>query len=79
LHMNGTKMDEQIREVFSVSLPKAGFSLKEFILDIEYALILKALDYCDGSSVRAARLLGINRTTLVEKRRRFGLLISRKT
>jgi Response regulator containing CheY-like receiver, AAA-type ATPase, and DNA-binding domains len=49
------------------------FNLASFMGDLERTLVLKALDRSGGNRSRAAEILGINRTTLIEKIRRFGL------
>ena len=54
-------------------LPAEGMDLRAFLNDIEHALIVEALAKADGTVSQAARLLGLRRTTLVEKMRRFGL------
>ena len=48
-------------------------SLKQHLSDIERELILEALDQSGGVVARAANLLGVGRTTLVEKMRRYRL------
>jgi DNA-binding NtrC family response regulator len=53
-------------------LPTGGMSLVAYLDTIERSLIQQALDRTDGTVARAARLLGINRTTLVEKLKRQG-------
>ena len=40
---------------------------------IERSLITRALELSGGVKARAAELLGINRTTLVEKMKRMGM------
>lgn len=47
-----------------------GFSLKEYLNGVEAELIDVAMDEADGVVAEAARLLGVRRTTLVEKLRR---------
>ncbi len=49
------------------------FSLNEEVAAFEKRLLVQALNQCDWVKNRAARLLGINRTTLVEKLKRYGL------
>ena len=56
-----------------VMIPDSGIDLREHLADIEKGLIAEALDQCDGTVARAARLLGLQRTTLVEKLRRYEL------
>lgn len=47
--------------------------MDQMLKEVEIAMIKITLDRCDGNCSKAAKMLGINRTTLVEKRRRFGL------
>ena len=49
------------------------FNLKDFMNTTEIALIEAALDQADGSAPEAARILGVRRTTLIEKLRKFGM------
>lgn len=57
----------------SVELPPEGLSLREHIENIERSLIQEALGMTDGVVAKAAKLLGLQRTTLVEKIKRLGL------
>jgi sigma-54 specific flagellar transcriptional regulator A len=54
-------------------LPPGGMDLKLYLDDLERGLILKALEAANGTVAHAARLLGLRRTTLVEKLRKFGI------
>ncbi len=54
-------------------LPEEGMDLPAWIRDAERSLILQALERAGGVKNKAASLLGIQRTTLVEKMRRLGL------
>lgn len=56
-----------------VELPEQGLDLKLHIEAIEQALITQALDQTSGVVARAADLLQIRRTTLVEKMRKYGI------
>ncbi|MCK5679330.1 helix-turn-helix domain-containing protein, partial [bacterium] len=56
--------------VTTVTLPTAGLSLKSEVTRLEKELIAKALERTHGVKEQAARLLQINRTTLIEKIRR---------
>ena len=51
-------------------LPEQGLQLREFIQQIEDGLITQAMSRTGGVIAEAARLLGIGRTTLVEKLKR---------
>lgn len=66
--------DPSSTELPIVSLPDDGIDLKEFLLDLETQFIKEALERADGVVSKAARLLGLRRTTLVEKMRRFGMM-----
>jgi len=48
-------------------LPPEGLSLKERMAEIERAFIEQALDRSDGNVSKTARLLNLQRTTLIEK------------
>lgn len=54
-------------------LPKSGLDLKEHLAEVEQSYIAQALDEADGIVAHAAKLLGMRRTTLVEKMRKYGL------
>jgi len=54
-------------------LPEGGVDLKDHLADIEVGLIRQALDITDGVVAHAAKLLRMQRTTLVEKLRKYGL------
>ena len=54
-------------------LPEHGLDLKDHLADIEVGLIRQALDATGGVVAHAARLLHMQRTTLVEKLRKYGL------
>src|SRR6187397_852033 len=55
-----------------VELPENGLDLPGYLAAIERALIQRSLDRTGGNRNRAAELLHIKRTTLVEKLKRFG-------
>ena len=54
-------------------LPAGGIDLKEHMAQIEISLIQQALDQTNGVVAHAAQLLGLRRTTLVEKLRKYQL------
>ncbi|MDO1528351.1 sigma 54-interacting transcriptional regulator [Fulvimonas sp. R45] len=54
-------------------LPEGGLDLKDHLADIEVGLIRQALDATGGVVAHAAKLLRMQRTTLVEKLRKYGL------
>jgi transcriptional regulator with GAF, ATPase, and Fis domain len=55
-------------------LPPNGVDLNEFIQTIEDQLILQALSRTGGNKTLAAELLRLNRTTLIERMRKKGLV-----
>ncbi|WP_417583460.1 sigma-54 dependent transcriptional regulator [Nitrincola sp.] len=59
------------------SLPHSwqqGMDLKQYLENMEQQLIEQALDQSAQVVARAARVLGIRRTTLVEKMRKYGIV-----
>lgn len=52
-------------------LPESGLNMVETFQNMERDLIQKALERSSGVKAQAAQLLGINRTTLVEKMKRL--------
>jgi DNA-binding NtrC family response regulator len=54
----------------TLDLPETGVDLRIFLTQLEERLIAQALARTGGNKNRAAELLGMNRTTLVEKLRR---------
>jgi transcriptional regulator with GAF, ATPase, and Fis domain len=56
------------------ALPPEGIALKEFLEEVEHHLVDQAMARADGVKSKAAKLLGLNRTTLVEKLRKRGML-----
>lgn len=57
----------------SLHLTKEGLDLMKTVEELERRLIQEALELSGGVKSRAAALLGLNRTTLVEKMRRMGM------
>jgi sigma-54 specific flagellar transcriptional regulator A len=55
------------------ALPDAGIDLRSVVEEYENQLIAAALARTNGNKNRAAQLLGLNRTTLVEMMKRKGL------
>jgi len=53
------------------SLPMDGIDMKEYITSIEISLIEQALNNANNVVARAAKLLKMRRTTLVEKMRKY--------
>lgn len=62
-----------------LELTEQGLDMVTTISDIERSLIQQALTLSSGVKARAAALLGINRTTLVEKMRRMGMSVNQES
>lgn len=54
-------------------LPSEGLNLKDYLADLEISLITQSLNKHDYVVARAAETLGMRRTTLVEKMRKYNL------
>jgi sigma-54 specific flagellar transcriptional regulator A len=71
------EVEEELQEdgFFSMpnSLPETGVNLKEMLAEFEIDMIKQALDQQAHVVARAADQLGMRRTTLVEKMRKYGL------
>jgi len=67
-----TNTDEQETSTIN-SLPAEGINLKEYLAELEISLIEQALVKHDWVVARAAETLGMRRTTLVEKMRKYNL------
>ena len=63
----------QEMEVLSPQISEEGIDLSKTLEEIERELILKALQKAGGVRSKAASLLGLNRTTLIEKLKRLGI------
>jgi DNA-binding NtrC family response regulator len=64
--------DDGAASTVPLTLPEQGLDLNQFLAGAERDLIVRALDRTGGNKGQAARLLGIKRTTLVEKLKRLG-------
>ena len=57
-----------------ITLPDDGLDLKLVLSEIEDSLIAQALERTDGNKNQASKLLRVNRTTLIEKMKKKGLM-----
>ncbi len=62
-----------VRTPAAPRIPPSGLSFRDTVDDYETDLILQALEQTHWNKNRAARLLGLNRTTLIEKIKKKGL------
>jgi DNA-binding NtrC family response regulator len=58
---------DTVRASRDIEIPDKGMSFKRAVADFESKLIMKALEKTGGNKNKAATLLQLNRTTLVEK------------
>jgi sigma-54 dependent transcriptional regulator, flagellar regulatory protein len=65
-----------VTDVTAVALPAGEFDLKEHLAAMEQGYIQMALTAADGVVAHAAARLGMRRTTLVEKMRKYGMMAS---
>jgi sigma-54 specific flagellar transcriptional regulator A len=65
-------MDAALADVMLEEIPD-GFDLRNYLEGLEQRLIVRALEEAGGTVAHAARLLGLRRTTLVEKLRKYSL------
>lgn len=70
-------LPEDLRQVTTAAaaadmpIPDEGIDLERLVADFEHNLIRRALDRTDGNKRRAADLLHVKRTTLIEKLKRL--------
>ena len=60
-----------IKDIMRMSSADFQFNLKDKIEEIEFEIIRKAMETSGGVKEKAARMLGLNRTTLIEKLKRY--------
>ncbi|MEM9531053.1 MAG: sigma 54-interacting transcriptional regulator [Pseudomonadota bacterium] len=66
-------LTDQLPEDHQPVLPRAGVNLMDFLQTQEQSLIRQSLAQTEGVVAQAAKLLGLRRTTLVEKMRKYGI------
>ncbi len=71
LKIGGTHLDHD--HLPTPQVPEQGLDLTDTIARIEMNLITQAMNRADNIKARAANLLKVNRTTLVEKMKRYGM------
>ena len=59
-----------------INIPAEGFDLKTYIANIEIKIIQDALNNTNGVIAQAAKTLGLRRTTLAEKMRKYHIVRS---
>jgi sigma-54 specific flagellar transcriptional regulator A len=62
----------RLADVLLQEIP-AGFDLRQYLETLEQRLIVVAMESSGGTVAQAARVLGLRRTTLVEKLRKYSM------
>ena len=65
--------EEDMAQAFIPRLSSDGVNLKDMIMDIEISMIKQALEQTNGVVTKAAETLGLRRTTLIEKMKKYGI------
>jgi len=77
----GQVIDEKPFLAFKHTFPEkdfpTNFRLNDYLREMEIFYLKKALELSKGVKTKAAKLLGLNRTTFIEKLKRYGLLDSK--
>ena len=72
-HLAGGGTSPLSTQIYCTEIPDSGLDFNRLVDDFENSLILKALERTNGNKKAAARLLNLNRTTLVEKIKKKGI------
>lgn len=67
------KGEDDMAQAFVPRLSPDGVNLKDMITEIEISMIKQALEQTNGIVAKAAETLGLRRTTLIEKMKKYGL------
>ena len=67
-------LQQSLRQSFHVGIPEEGINLKKTVEEFEKELLLEALEKTGWVKNKAAHLLGLNRTTLVEKLKKMKIV-----
>ena len=67
------KDEDDMAQAFVPRLRPEGVNLKDMITDIEISMIKQALEQTNGVVAKAAETLGLRRTTLIEKMKKYSL------
>ena len=66
-------LQQSLKQSFHVGIPDEGINLKKLVEDFEKELLIEALKKTGWVKNKAAILLNLNRTTLVEKLKKLGI------
>jgi len=65
-------IEPQFADAMLAEIP-SGFDLRQYLEELEQRLIARAMQAAGGTVAQAARVLGLRRTTLVEKLRKYAI------
>ncbi len=65
--------ENEMAGAFAPQLDPAGVNLKDMVAQMEIGMIRQALSQSGGVVAKASEILGLRRTTLVEKMKKYGL------
>lgn len=65
--------EDDLAKAFTPALDSNGINLKDLVSNVEISMIKQALSQCDGVVAKASEVLGLRRTTLVEKMKKYGI------
>lgn len=65
--LEGSQPSQAVKEQAAELLPEEGLNLPKYIEELENSMIIQALERTRYNKNQAAKLLGLNRTTLVER------------
>ena len=66
-------LQQSLRQSFHVGIPDEGINLKNLVEGFEKEVIIEALEKTGWVKNKAATLLSINRTTLIEKLKKLNI------
>ncbi|SFS46794.1 sigma-54 specific transcriptional regulator, flagellar regulatory protein A [Succinivibrio dextrinosolvens] len=65
--------ERDMAQAFMPTLSPEGINLKDMVASIEISMIKQALTQSNGVVAKASEILGLRRTTLVEKMKKYGI------
>lgn len=65
--------EEDLAKAFTPNLENGAVNLKDLVSNVEISMIKQALAQTDGVVAKACEILGLRRTTLVEKMKKYGI------
>ena len=65
--------ERDMAQAFMPTLSPEGINLKDMVASIEISMIKQALSQSNGVVAKASEILGLRRTTLVEKMKKYGI------